>query len=401
MTHYCNTPLDSPLQHTPHPRLFCFGVCGRLQIDTWNRDKMNLTGSPFVPGPQPKQAHPGHWPSGSDGRLKWPSGSLAPRNGTDAIYSGLLECPLTSRVRKVLTGSGWNDSFATNIACQQHPTACPEKLGTAKACFEAANHVGIAGAAHVTTEQGSSAELPSGCSVSVQNGTARVYFNTKSSTVCCGAGVDAVTGVQASLVDLGLTVSARNGAMITMSGPSDGNWFGVGFDTQFMANSPYTIVVDGDGGVTERVLGDHAAGIVLNKSLAVMSNTVANGTRTVVMTRPLKGLSPGHHDFDLQQLSLNFISAVGTSSTFGYHKAKTVSTVALWPQAAAGGAAAAACVCAVPAAPFGNGSGTIKYLGGPAKPGGDTIGFPLRCEQYPRETVLRDKNPTCDIRTCK
>lgn len=94
--------------------------------------------------------------------------------------------------------------------------------------------------------------------------------------------------------------------------------------------------------------------------------------------------------------------STGSSSTFGYHTAKTVSTVALWPQAAAkGAAAAAACVCSVPAAPFGNGTGTIKYLGGPAKPEGDTIGFPFRCEPYPRETVLRDKNPTCDIRTCQ
>ena len=53
------------------------GVC--MQIDTWNRDEMNLTGSPFVPGPQPRTA-------------------LAPTTGPDAIYSGLLECPLTTRV---------------------------------------------------------------------------------------------------------------------------------------------------------------------------------------------------------------------------------------------------------------------------------------------------------------
>jgi hypothetical protein len=48
-----------------------------MQIDTWNRDKMNLTGGKFVPGPYPKK---------SDG--PWPSGSLAPAEGVDAIYSG-------------------------------------------------------------------------------------------------------------------------------------------------------------------------------------------------------------------------------------------------------------------------------------------------------------------------
>jgi len=55
---------------------------------------------------------------------------------------------------------------------------------------------------------------------------------------------------------------------------------------------------------------------------------------------------------------------------------------------------AAACVCSVPAAPFGKGTGTIKYL-----TSGEEIGFPLRCDPYPRETILRDHNPTCDIRT--
>jgi hypothetical protein len=63
--------------------------------------------------------------------------------------------------------------------------------------------------------------------------------------------------VQESLVDLGLTVSAKDGVTITLSGPSDGNWFGVGFNTRSMANSPYAIVVDGSGEVTENVLGDH------------------------------------------------------------------------------------------------------------------------------------------------
>jgi hypothetical protein len=326
-------------------------------------------------------------------------------------------CPVTSRIRKRLKGGGWSDSFAPNIACSQQARTCPKKLDTAEACFEAAKHVGIAGAAHVTTEQGSSAELPSGCSVSVQaNGTgssARVYYNTNTkSTACCGSGVDTITGAQKSLVDLGLTVSTTStadGVTITMSGPSDGTWFGVGFNTHFMADSPYTIIVDGDGNVTEHALANHAAGVVLNSSVKVIRHSVSDGTRTVVMTRPLKGLTPRHHDFDPQQLSLDFISAVGSTPAFGYHRAKTVDTVALWPRAAAAAAtsakgssaaahAPAACICSVPAAPFGKGTGTIQYLGGPAMPAGEEIGFPFRCEPYPRETVLRDQNPTCDIR---
>ena len=57
-----------------------------MQIDTWNRAEMKLPSKPgekppkFVPGPHPRR-------------------SLAPTEGPDAIYSGLLECPLTTRVK--------------------------------------------------------------------------------------------------------------------------------------------------------------------------------------------------------------------------------------------------------------------------------------------------------------
>jgi len=53
-----------------------------MQIDTWHRDKMSLTGSKFVPGPQPRQS------------------GAKPRRGEEMLYSGLLECPLTTRVTK-------------------------------------------------------------------------------------------------------------------------------------------------------------------------------------------------------------------------------------------------------------------------------------------------------------
>ena len=188
----------------------------------------------------------------------------------------------------------------------------------------------------MVTEQGSSAELPSGCSVRVQvnstHSTAHVFFNSNSqSAACCGSGVDTINGSQKSLVNLSLTVSSQHGVTITMSGP-DSTWFGVGFNTHGMANSPYTITVDGEGKVTERVLADHSAGIVLNTSVNVIQHSAVDGKRTVVMTRPLKGLTPHHHDFDIQQLSLDFISATGATADFSYHKDKTVGTIALWPQ---------------------------------------------------------------------
>ena len=52
-------------------------------IDTWNRAEMNISGgSKFVAGPLPKH-------------------SLSPAN---APYSGLLECPMTDKIEKILPG---------------------------------------------------------------------------------------------------------------------------------------------------------------------------------------------------------------------------------------------------------------------------------------------------------
>ena len=360
-----------------------------MQIDTWNRAEMNLTGgSKFVPGPAP-------------------TNSYAPTSGVDAIYSGLLECPLTTRIRKQLTGGGWNDSFAVQL------DTCDHTIETATDCFAAAAEIGLDGAPRttVTTGQGSSSSLPAGCSVQITTTTtttkeggsasgavaAHLYFNTNNdSYVGCGArAVGAIAGHEPSQVDVNLTLSlspALDSVNITITGPA-AVWFGIGFDTQYMDNSPYAVIVDGTGGVTERVLGNHAPGIKLNASVTVLSHTVEGGVRTIVVTRPLKGLTPHHHDFDARKMSLNFIAAVGSGSDFAYHKAKTTATMALWPSG--GGAKPATCVCAIPAAPFGQGVGTLKYL-----PTGEVIGFPFRCNLGDADfSVMKNRNPTCDIRT--
>jgi hypothetical protein len=539
--------------------------------DNGHRDKMNLTGGPFVPGPHPKKRSVGHWPKGSDGAQKWPAGALAPTNGSDAIYSGLLECPLTTRIKKTLTGGGWDDSFTATIKGGVKGPSCPETLDTADTCFAAAKNVGISASMHVTTAQGTSAVLPKGCSVRVEGGTASVFFNTNAtSTAGCGFGVDTIEGVESSLVTLGLSLSLTAGATITMTGPAE-NWFGVGFDTHVMPGA-YAVVVDGTGKVSEHMLGDHTAGTVLSASVKIINHTVANGKRTIVLTRPLAGLTSKHHSFDAAKLSLDFITALGSTPTFSHHKSRTVGTIAMWPKtpsATKGGvqgfftanhdagtqmrndwdgevgyqvtptvdltvsalgravpngkgalqaatavniwsvatkqkvgtaqvgpkagaseadgyayvsldtpvvlksgqayyftqtctrgmpdkftnsdanapaanqrvavlghgvfsangkadtfptqaeqsaqfagvvtfkaavppnlhpAPAAACLCSVPAAEFGKGTGTITYVD-PLGKATSTIGFPPRCEPYPRETVLRDQNPTCDIRT--
>ena len=281
-----------------------------MQIDTWNRDKMNVSGGKFVAGPAPQLAY-------------------APTSGVDAIYSGLLECPLTTRLRKQITGGGWNDTFAVQLS------TCAHEVTSAEECFAvAAKEIGVAGKFAITTGSGSSESLPAGCSALVNGTGAHLYFNTNANAgTGCGADhVTSIAGHESSLVNLSLSLGGDAAtANITLVGPA-AVWFGVGFDTQFMDNSPYAITVDGHtGAVTERVLGNHEAGIVLNSSVTVISNTVVNGVRTIALQRPLQGLTPHHHDFDPQQMSMNFINAIGNGPDFAYHKTKTTATLALWP----------------------------------------------------------------------
>ena len=274
---------------------------------------MNVTGGKFVAGPAPKHA-------------------LAPTTGPDAIYSGLLECPLTTRIRKQLTGGGWNDSFRVQL------NPCAQELADAPACFKAAKHIGLADM-NVTTAQGLSDKLPSGCSVRVNasSKSAQLFFNGNNRSLAgCGGPGHSITGRQeTALATLGLLMDpVGNNVTITISGPAD-VWFGIGFDTQYMANAPYTIVVDGKGGVTERVLGEHVAGILLNRSVDLAGHVVQDGIRTVTLTRSLKGLTPHHHTFDPSQMSLDFIVAIGSGSAFAYHANKTTDTIALWPDTSA------------------------------------------------------------------
>jgi len=45
-------------------------------------------------------------------------------------------------------------------------------------------------------------------------------------------------------------------------------------------------------------LANHAAGTNLTQTVKVVSNTVANGKRTVVMTRAMTGASSQYYSFD-------------------------------------------------------------------------------------------------------
>ena len=163
-------------------------------------------------------------------------------------------------------------------------------------------------------------------------------------------------------------------ATITAKGPSAA-WFGAGFGGSTMKDT-YTIIIDGDGVVTERQLGDHDPGIALARSVTVTKSVVADGVRTVTVTRTLAGLSPQHFSFDPTADAVPFVGAVGSGPTFAYHHARGSALMML---VEVGGPM---CVCE------GGASGSI-----------DGVAFNNHCVQQPLSDLLALKNDICFIET--
>jgi len=88
-------------------------------------------------------------------------------------------------------------------------------------------------------------------------------------------------------------------------------------------------------GVIEQKIGtcgseaEHCPGDQLTSSITVLSNTVAGGTRTIVMTRAFQGKTKNHFSFSLNLPSMSLITAVGQSATFAYHKAHGPAQISL------------------------------------------------------------------------
>jgi len=183
-------------------------------------------------------------------------------------------------------------------------------------------------------------------------------------------------------------------ATIALNGPADA-WFGVGLAASVMSDAPYTLVVNSTG-VYEQKIGtcgseaEHCPGDALAKSITVVSDTTADGVRSVVVTRPFKGASPKHHTFDpALDATLKFIAAVGTGQAFGYHKSHAASTLALLAPAGT-----PTCVC--------NLGATGKLCGAN---GTDCKEFTKSCTPewdgvaaHQGGDLLAQHNPTCNAR---
>eukprot|EP01062_Namystynia_karyoxenos_P053990 TRINITY_DN4407_c0_g1_i1.p1 TRINITY_DN4407_c0_g1~~TRINITY_DN4407_c0_g1_i1.p1 ORF type:complete len:832 (+),score=241.78 TRINITY_DN4407_c0_g1_i1:80-2575(+) len=191
-------------------------------------------------------------------------GSMAPPG---ANYSGLMECPCTTRVTRVLHGY----TTVLHGSC-----AAGKGVGSAQECFNAA---AVMVSPLLLNRTLSDAARPAGCFL-VANGGAgyEAYFNKPPAAGApCGSSTPATrsTGSEQDLVSLALDLDGPSGnATITLKGP-DGVWFGVGFGAAAMADLPYSIVVSGEGAVSEHKLANHAAGQQLPLTLEIISNTVA------------------------------------------------------------------------------------------------------------------------------
>lgn len=346
-----------------------------MQIDTWNRDEMNLTGpTRFVSGPVPRT-------------------SVAPI-GPGAQYSGLLECPLTTRVRKIIDA-------AYNVRASG---TCPEAIDTASECFEATSLTLNAGALvrkRYINNSISDVTKPKGCSATtdaVNANTVNVYFNNASSNSVsqCASKSILMSGFTSSLVKVMVELDvAKQIATINLTGPAS-VWFGVGFNSS-MKSKPWTIIVDGAGKVTERQLADQSPGKELPPSVKVISSTLIDGFRNVIITRPFKGLTEDYFTFDpISDTKIPFINAIGKQSTLSYHKERTPSDLFLLPVKSAG-----ACICPSKPLPFGQQKGKLTYVktDQPGDIGGGTVSWNNNCAPQPRTDMLAMKNPTCDIRS--
>ena len=196
-----------------------------MQIDTWNREAMSITGAPhFVAGPLP--AH-----------------SLAPAG---AEYSGLLECPLTTRISKVADAG--SESFNTTNAAAiftcgntSTPQRCAASVATAAACFAAAAALPRLANVTMATATVSDDTAPPGCSVALTSGRAVATYNSNDkSPACCGAAGGKLTGAAAPLAGLSVQLEIDGTtATITVAGP-DGKWFGAGFGAAEMCSTRAT-----------------------------------------------------------------------------------------------------------------------------------------------------------------
>ena len=117
-------------------------------------------------------------------------------------------------------------------------------------------------------------------------------------------------------MSLDITLNTNTDSVsMEFNGPLSG-YYAVGFGGTGMTNT-YTVVVNSNGTVQERKLGNHQGGNVLSASVAYNA-VVAGGVRTAYIERARAGASGNHYTFSSNGGAINLIWAKGGTS-FGNH----------------------------------------------------------------------------------
>lgn len=300
-----------------------------MQIDTRNRSPEYMNDPVFHPGIMPVN-------------------SAAPEH---AKYSGLLECPCTTRINKTIH---YNYNYLIK-------NSCDSVISNVTECSILSPNV---------SKEISSHDIPYGCSF--KDGI--TYLNSYHSDIPCGSNEDYIGYLNDSVTHITTSVyynASEHLIHITMTGPSD-VWYGVAFNATEMKDEPYSIIVDGTGNVFEHKLGNHGPGIRLNNTLTIINNDVINGTRTMHLNRR----ATGYYNFDKVYTDTNMLTAVGSGPTFAYHKLKTTNTLSI--RSVTG----YTCIC---------NDGKIGKING--------IRFQKNCMPEPHGDLIRQHNPSCFIET--
>ncbi|CAJ1420413.1 unnamed protein product [Effrenium voratum] len=324
--------------------------------------------------------------------------SLAPREGPDALYSGLLECPVTTRLTKHVEGLA---SIRLSGSCAELPATGAECLELAKGVlpksFRLRLEKGKEPGCFISSQEVDQAILRfQGPSLHKERRSSFRESRKESPTLgTCGTSAQRFLASSAPLVNVTVQLDSAHDVVTLTLSAGDGAWFGVGFGATAMGDRPWAVIVDGFGNVTERKLENHQPGTLLKPSVTVLESKVMAGVRSVVLTRSLKGASSDYYTFDpLKEETVNFINAVGSGPTLSYHKHRTLGQLVFLPISGEG-----ACVCKEKAPAFGEAQGTLEYRpSGPGDEGSGSVAFSNHCPPAPRSDLLDMRNPTCDLR---
>ena len=318
-----------------------------MQIDTRNRDPRYINQSKFVAGILPRK-------------------SAAPPNAT---YSGLLECPCTTRIHKTI-------NHAYDISLNH---SCLKNIVNYSVCLEEARLLGGNYSGNISLIHNTS--YPQGCFYrrSLGGYLSGVYYNQVNTTRSCGGNYGEYYAeiFQDSVTNITVQMNMTNSEFVLTLVGNSANWFGIAFGAHTMADLPYSIIVDGYGSVFEQKLGNHDQGQLLQSSITVQENSVINGVRTVKIVRNNVGVNPNYYySFSPNSPNIPILLAVGSTPGFKYHKFRGTNNLFL--SAIEGNT----CICD---------EGTGGKING--------LGFSKNCRPEPYGDLIQDHNPSCFIET--